>query len=179
MNKIKDIIYKAGIFITILLILCYVLFLTVIPKVFSSEAFLNTVHGFITKKTGIVITSERLNVKTRPSLLIDISVEKLNLMSGSNELLNVKNALLTYDIKRFKPIKAELDYIYLNQQHLKNAGNSGIQKKNSEFKPDKLPEITVKKAEIYANKDEINSILINITNLNIKNSIYGKTKCSF
>lgn len=179
MNKIKGILIKTGVFAAVFLAVLYILFLTVLNRVLSSPRFLSYTNEFITQKTGIVITSENLNVKTYPSLNIYISAENFNLNSGNNELLRVKNASLTYDIKRLKPVKADIEYIYLNQQHLKNVVKTHKNKKTSDFKPKKLPDINVKKAEIWAEKDENKTVFIKIDNLKIKNSISGKIKCTF
>ncbi len=177
-KKVKDIFIKIFIILVTATVISYILFLTVIPKIFSSHKFLDAIDELIEKKTGIVIKSEKLDVKTFPSLLINISADEFIFTAQKNELLKVKNASLYYDLKKLKPQKINIDYIYLNKHNLKNVSNTNKHKNTSAFKFGRLPDIFVKNAQIRTEEGEKNSIFVNIKNLSAKNE-YGKTKCNF
>ncbi len=178
MKKIKNILIKLSVVSFILSVILYILFLTVVPQILSSPKFLKKVDAIIEKKTGIIVNSENINVKTYPSLCVNIFVDKFTLTSQKNELLKVKNASLFYDLKKLKAEKIDADYIYLNQQNIKNAAETAKHKKDSTFRPEKLPVLSVKNVEIWIDKGDINSLFINIDNVYIIHE-NGKIKCTF
>ena len=178
MTGIKQTALKAGLFLFIAVIIMYVIYLTVLPKFLSSHIFLDAIDEIIAEKTGIVIKSERLRVVTYPALVINISSDKISIKSEDNELLKVKNASFTFDLKTMKPKRADIDYIYLNQKHLDNIIKNHKNKKPRKLKLRKFPELNIKKTEIWLHNGEKNRIFIDIDNIKITND-RKKTKCEF
>lgn len=177
MNNIKKIFFKTAAVSVIAAAVLYILFLTLLPFVLSSHTFLDAIDEIIAEKTGIVLKSERLKVKTYPDLAVDIAADKFNIDSEDTELLKVKNAELSFDLKKFKAKRADIEYIYLNQKHFSNVIKKNKHKKTSDFKLKNLPPLNVKNIEIHAGA-EGKTADININNLKIENTA-EKTICSF
>ncbi len=180
MKKYKFIFINISLFTVSAAAVLYCIFLFVIPPVINSDKFSEKAGNFVYNKFSLKGDSVNFNIKTYPNLIIEAGADEIHLKDKEDiELLDVKNASLSFDIKKFAVKKLNLDYIYINQSGFKNISSKNKDKKASDFKIRQIPEININKAEIWAEKGEIDSIFIILTDVHITNQKDNKTVCTF
>lgn len=124
---LKKILISSIIVAIIVVLIFYIIFLAVLPRFLSSSLFINNLNKFTSKNFDFTITTENINAKTYPQLIIDISVDKLNINSNKGET-KLSNVSLNFDLKSIQskkiPIvnidnaKIELEQAYINLDNL-------------------------------------------------------------
>ena len=160
-GKLSKILLTAFISLGVL----YLVFLYALPPFLSSLFFKDLVDDYIYAKTGIEITSERLNVKTKPDISIIIGADKIDFDINGEELLKAENLTISYNLLSRMLEKIDIKYIYVNEAGFKDIIKSSKKKKTFKLKFTKHPEINVKNAEIWLDKGTTNSTFIMINDL--------------
>ncbi|MCD7780346.1 MAG: hypothetical protein LUH05_06720, partial [Candidatus Gastranaerophilales bacterium] len=93
----------------------------VLPPAVNSELFRDKAESFVYDKFALKGDSINFRIKTYPNMIINVFADEIHLKDKEDtELLDVKNALLSFDLKRFAVKKLNLGYIYVNQGGFKN-----------------------------------------------------------
>lgn len=174
----KKFIIKFSLFIFIGIITLYLCFLFLLPEILSSDLFKSKIYNFLYDRTGIKITSKNIKVKTYPNLYINFSADKFRVDNKNSELLNAKNAVIVLDLKSFSLKKLNVDYVFVNEEGISEIVNKKDTGSKSNYKFTKLPEVLIKKAEIWIDRDNSHSAFITIDNLRQINK-NGRTKFTF
>ncbi len=112
MKNFKSKFIKCLKFFTFIILGVYLIYLFVLPPVFSSRIFKNKYDDFVYAKTGVKIKSEHLKVKTHPDLSVDIIADRINLDTDSEDLVQAKNIDVTFNPLKKDIKKLNIDYIY-------------------------------------------------------------------
>ncbi|MBQ9245329.1 hypothetical protein IJ182_03570 [bacterium] len=165
MNKFRlKILYFIS-FCLLGLALIYSFYLFCVPKILSSSKFKTKINSIIYEKTGIEVNSEHFNVKTFPNLMIKVDADKINLDTKNDELIQADNFEVLFDIKKGSFKSINIDYIYINETGFKSIIKGNKKSKISDIKFKELPDVLVKKAEIWIDKGNEDSVFITVDNL--------------
>lgn len=125
------------------------------------------------------IYADNVKLKTYPNLSLNLLTDKIILKDKETELITAKNLNLAYDVKRFNLKNLSIDYIFVNEKGFQSILSKNTNKKPSQFKFKKFPEINIKQAEIWVENGGINNIFVTISDFNIINSKDNKTYFTF
>ncbi len=167
MRNNKQLILKFTIFCFCSIAILYAVYLFILPSVLSSKLFVNKINSFISHTTGIKVQADKFSFVSYPSLVFDLEFDKLQIYIQETELLNAKDGYLKFDIKNLSLNKINIDYVFINENGIKRIFNKNSAKKSYNFNSKKIPEISIKNAEIWMDKDGINSIFITVSNLKL------------
>ncbi len=174
----KKFIFKLSIVLFIGIIVLYLIFLFLLPDILSSNVFKNKIYNYLYEKTGITITSENIAVKTYPNLYINFSADKFKIVNKNSELLNAKDAVIVFDLKSLSLKKLNVDYVFVNEVGISDIVNKKDTGSKSNYKFTKLPEVLIKKAEIWIDRENSNSAFVTVENLRQINK-EGRTEFTF
>ena len=167
MRNNKQLILKFTIFCFCSIGILYAVYLFILPPVLSSKLFVNKINSVISHTTGIKVHADKFSFVSYPSLVFDLKFDKLQIYIQETELLNAKDGYLKFDIKNLSLNKINIDYVFINENGLKRIFNKKSAKKSFNFNLKKIPETSIKNAEIWIDKDGINSIFITVSNLKL------------
>ncbi|MCD7740136.1 MAG: hypothetical protein LUH11_02175, partial [Candidatus Gastranaerophilales bacterium] len=158
----------------------YCSFLFILPHVINSEHFNKKAGDFVYNKFEVTGDFTNFKVNTYPNLLIKINAGEIRIKDKENTaLFDAKNVSLDFDLKKFAVKKLNAGYIFVNQSGFKNIIAKNKNKKASDFKIKQFPEINIDKAEIWAERNAVDSIFIILSNIHITTEIDNKTICYF
>ncbi len=155
------------------------MFLFVLPSIVNNGFLLKKTNTYLSKKTNLNICADSLKLKTYPDLTLDLFTDKILLTDNDAELVTLKNLYLGYDVKSLNLKNLTIDYVFINEKGFKNLLSQNKNKKPSQFKFKKFPEINIKQAEIWIENGGINNIFVTISDFNIINSKDDKTYFTF
>jgi len=180
MKKYRFLLLNILLFFVIALAALYSVFLFALPAVLSSSYAQNKICRFVYSKSGLSVDADNFKVKTYPNLIVSVSADKLVINDKENiELLTAKNSLVNYDLKKFAIKNLVIDYIFINETGFKNIAAKNKNKKPSSYRVKQIPEADIKRAEIWVDKNGLDSVFVMFSDINIINQPDGVTYCSF
>lgn len=139
-------IRKILIFIFIILILAYLFLVFILPKIINSNKLEAFTLDKIKQKSGYDITLKDFDFKTDYALNNEITLKEMNILNKKKRrVLYANNITLNFKPFHINPNKVKINYLFFDKTNFSKA--------NSRFKLEKLPQITLNKADIILQKD--------------------------
>lgn len=163
---VKCLIKNFIIIVAVLLLLLYFSFLSLIPIVVNSSAFIASAKSFISGKYGVDIEVQSLKLRTYPNLSFTVSSKKIVLNNKQQDkIAEVDN--LFVNVKPFYVKDCNADYLFADLLLLKNLLNTQKQYSDGGFDFKKLPSSFIKSADIEIFDSPENNFFLKINNFKI------------
>ncbi len=184
MDKIRFKIKKVILVILLIAAAFYAAFLYALPYVLNSNQVREYTENFLKEKTNLNLITENSYFKTHADLSVSINADKIYLTgSGEKPVFKTDNLSLFFDLKRLKLTHLFIDNVYADEYELRSIINSNPDKKKSshsfKFNTSFVPDVNIKHAEIWVDRESINSIFIILDDINILKQRDKKVYCTF
>ncbi len=183
MRKVRLVILKVILAVIIFMAVFYALFLYALPPVLNSSKVRFKAERLLKEKTNLDLITKHLYFRTHPDLSISINADKIYLENKDKKpVFKTDNISAYFNLPELKFKNIYTDYVYLDEFELKSLIKSNQTKShNKVFNIDTsyIPNIIIKNAEIWIDKESINSIFIVIDDFNIIKAKHMKVYCTF
>ena len=145
-----------------LLLLVFGLYLGIVfllPLLVNSKSVQKELDHFINQKSGLETTITGLNFKISPALKVIIKIDSIDAKNNSICAADIKNFVLNYKLLQKRLTLVSADTIFIDGDAFKGVIKEK-KKKKSNFEPNNIPEIHIKKLGFKSEK-------VNITAENI------------
>jgi len=148
--------------------LIYFGYLFVLPKLFASEYFSNKLKTNILNRTGIVLSYDRLELKTYPNLYAELYINKTSARFKCSEknFFEEQNLEMRFAPFKIKPHVVEADYLYFDKpEFVRMFPKREKPPKKHRFKISQIPSVKIQKADIVIHDEQNNKTSLSIKKL--------------